>query len=302
VIEAGDWQLADGTRLSAGITNTSRLSSAGFENVAFANSFDAEPTVLSQTQTFTEADYVITRTKGINADGFDLTLQEEEALNGGTHATESIGWLAIDQGNATADGLNLQAGNTANTYTNAPAPVAYNSAFSSEPSLLAKVASFDGPDPSNLRISEQTTSGFTARVDEEQSADNETSHITESLAYIALSGSSGILQGTVYQPPVVFAEYGQLAANQNWQTIALSEAYSDPVVIVSDPSFNGADPVAVRLRNVGTSSFDIRLQEPNYKDGVHVFESLTYLVIEAGDWQLPDGTRLSAGITNTGRL
>ncbi|MCP4827228.1 MAG: hypothetical protein GY892_24395, partial [Shimia sp.] len=56
-------------------------------------------------------------------------------------------------------------------------------------------------DPSNLRISDRTTSGFTARVYEEQSADNETSHTTESLAYLALSGSSGILQGKAFEVP-----------------------------------------------------------------------------------------------------
>ena len=47
-----------------------------------------------------------------------------------------------------------------------------------------------------------------------------------------------------------FAEYGQVAANQTWQTISLTGVYTDPVVIVSDPSSNGGDPVAVRLRNV----------------------------------------------------
>jgi hypothetical protein len=30
-----------------------------------------------------------------------MTMQEEEALNSGSHASETIGWLAIDQGMAT---------------------------------------------------------------------------------------------------------------------------------------------------------------------------------------------------------
>lgn len=74
------------------------------------------------------------------------------------------------------------------------------------------------------------------------------------------------------------------------------------MVIVSDPSVRGLDPAAVRLRNVRPHSFELRLQEPAYLDGTHVSENLSYVVMEAGNWILPDGTRFSAGSTNTNLL
>ena len=198
VMEAGEWELSDGTRLSAGTTSTNKLSSAGFKSLSFSNSFSSAPTVLSQVQTFAGSDWVTTRTKGINTGGFQLTMQEEENLNGGAHASETIGWLAIDSGSATDGITGLQAATTANSHTHTPASVSYSSDFSSPPSLLAKLDSFNGADPANLRINNTSASGFTARVHEEQSSDSELIHTTESLSYLALEDTSGSLIGNIY--------------------------------------------------------------------------------------------------------
>ena len=188
-----DWELSDGTRLSAGTTSSNKLSSTGFESLSFTNSFSSAPTVLSQVQTYADDDWVTTRTKEISTSGFQLTMQEEENLNGREHASETVGWLAIDSGSATDGITGLQAATTGNSYTHTPKAVSYSSAFSAAPSLLAKLDSFDGADTANLRISNLSASGFTARIQEEQSKDSEINHTTESLAYLALEGSSGSL-------------------------------------------------------------------------------------------------------------
>ena len=129
-------------------------------------------------------------------------MQEEEKSNGEKHATETIGWLAIDtaqESSSATDAITgLQAATTGKDYTDSPKAVSYSSTFSSAPSLLAKLSCFDGIDPANLRISNLSTTGFTARVHEEQSADSETNHIPESLSYLALDGSSGDLIGNKY--------------------------------------------------------------------------------------------------------
>ena len=82
-------------------TTTNLLSPQGFETLGFSTPFtDGTPTVLTQIQTFNGPDWAITRTDAITGSGFQLTMQEEEELNGGGHASETIGWLAIDQGSA----------------------------------------------------------------------------------------------------------------------------------------------------------------------------------------------------------
>lgn len=98
-------------------------------------------------------------------------------------------------------------------------------------------------------------------------------------------------------------EYGQVSINHEWETIELDQSYSNPVVIASDPTYNGSDPATVRIKNVENNSFELRLQEPKSEDGKHPFEEdVSYVVIEEGDWKLADDTRLSVGNYNSGKL
>ena len=97
-------------------------------------------------------------------------------------------------------------------------------------------------------------------------------------------------------------EYGTLSLDHNWQTVSFANSYTNPVVIVSDPSFNGGDPGNIRIKNVGASSFEARFQEPNYKDGAHTTEQASYVVVESGEWEMSDNTRFSAGTITSDKL
>jgi hypothetical protein len=60
-------------------------------------------------------------------------------------------------------------------------------------------------------------------------------------------------------------------------------------------SRNGGDPSTVRVRNVTGSRFEFQIDEWDYKDGPHPTETVSYLVLEAGEHTLADGTRIKAG-------
>ncbi len=85
------------------------------------------------------------------------------------------------------------------------------------------------------------------------------------------------------------------------QTVNFNSSYTNPVVIVTDPSFNGGDQGNIRIHNVGSSSFEARFQDPNYKDEDHVIEQASYLVVETVKWEMSYGTRFSA-VTTTNKL
>ena len=53
--------------------------------------------VLSQVQTYIDSAAVVTRQRNVATDGFSVKLQEEQAADG-THATETVGYLAIGAG------------------------------------------------------------------------------------------------------------------------------------------------------------------------------------------------------------
>ena len=103
-------------------------------------------------------------------------------------------------------------------------------------------------------------------------------------------------------PQQAIGEYGTLDLNHQWQTVSLGDTYDNPVVIVSDPTFNGLDPANIRVRHVTGNTFQLRIQEPNYKDNWHVSESISYIVMEAGEWTLADGTQIAAGTHDSSRL
>ena len=195
VVEAGDWELSDGTQISAGTQNSNLLSSQRFETVGISE-FDQTPTLLTQVQTYNGPDWVTTRTKNMTANSFDLTMQEEEALNDGTHATETIGWLAIDQGMGTDGDTVLQGGLTEKTHTHIPETVNFEQAFDETPIVFAKLGSYFGRDPANIRLGSISNSGFEARVHEEQSHDKEINHANEQIAFLALGDSSGLFTGS----------------------------------------------------------------------------------------------------------
>jgi hypothetical protein len=194
VVEAGDWELVDGTRISAGTTTSNRLTSAGFDGVDL-DGFGATPTVLSQVQTFNGSDWVTTRVKGQSASGFNFGLQEEEALNNGSHLNEQIGWLAIDSGVANDGDTLLQGGTTSRSYDHNLGTVSFDADFDSAPSLIAKLGSFYGADSANLRLDAISQTSFGVRVAEEQSLDSELNHTQESVAFLALEGQVGSLSG-----------------------------------------------------------------------------------------------------------
>jgi len=90
-------------------------------------------------------------------------------------------------------------------------------------------------------------------------------------------------------------EVGTVTINHEWKTINLTKTFQNPIVIVGPPTFNGQQPCVIRLRNVESNSFEMRIQEWMYLDGIHLQEDVSYMVLEAGEHFLPDGTMWQVG-------
>lgn len=97
----------------------------------------------------------------------------------------------------------------------------------------------------------------------------------------------------------VIGEVGSSQLNHGLKTVVLSRSYTDPVVLVQPPSFNGAQACVIRLTNVSKDRFTMYIDEAPNLDGAHVPESVSYIVLEAGQWTLNDGTKLEVGKLTT---
>ena len=232
VFEAGTWQLEDGTLLEVGNTDSSGLvdNSAGFETVDFSLEFDSTPVVISQVQTENETDFVRTRQRNTTLNSFDVAMEEEEANEGSGHATETIGYLAIEPGVGESGGFTYYADNTGDAVGSNWSEVDFNGLFDDAPQVLAGISSYDGFDPAGLRSRNLDPTGVNFKVEEEQSVDDELSHTSETVDYLLIEGS-GSLSATPIDP---------LSAND---AIPIAEAISDKERLISqfeDPLFEVA--------------------------------------------------------------
>ncbi len=105
---------------------------------------------------------------------------------------------------------------------------------------------------------------------------------------------------TTPEGPVI-GEIGTVTGvTHEWVQINLINTYTNPVVICEIPSFNGGAPIVPRLRNIGSGSFELRVQEPiPCLNDLHPGETMGYMVVEAGRYLLPDGGEMEAGLITT---
>jgi len=230
------------------------------------------PVVVAQVQTFNGPETVVDRICGVYPHGMHIAMQEQEASDG-VHAVEEIGYIALTRGADNLFGIPCEAGVTPVLVTHKPYTIA-------------------------------TALGHgNVRVQEEPSRDAETLHVPEQVGYIGLAGhppwvadiqtchgtDTANLRCRVYAGALAM-EHGVALINHQWQTMSLANLYQHPVIIAGPAACNGADPGVVRIRNVTSTSFQVRFQEWDYLDGWHALEQVHWFALERGVWDVEPGT------------
>jgi len=94
---------------------------------------------------------------------------------------------------------------------------------------------------------------------------------------------------------------GEFEANDEWVRVDFTQEFIDPIVVANPLSNNGGQPAVIRVRNVDSSGFEARVQEWPYLDKSHATEIVSYLVVERGMHQLPNGTWIEAEEAEVGK-
>ena len=295
-LEAGNDSISQTFLLEVGTFDTNKVTTEGFETVNFGANFSQNPLVFSKVQTYNDTDFVRTRQQNTTTGGFQIALEEEEALNQTGHGTETIGWLAIESG---SNDYYLEAGNTGNTISHQFQTLNLNTTFNQTPRILSNIATYNGSDPSGLRLKNLNTDGVELKVDEEQSKDSETWHATEEVNYLAFNGT----EGSDFIRDVfgnVVGEMGTIQLNEQSKNIDLLFDYVNPVVFARVNSYVGSQPVAVRIQDIQSDNFTAFLEEPEYLDGQHWDETVDYFVFEKGEWLISQFADFDVLIGGTG--
>jgi len=148
-----------------------------------------------------------------------------------------------------------------------------------DPVVVATPVSYDGADPSVIRIKSVTSTSFDIRIEEYESDDG--SHTTEDVSYLVIEKGNHTLGGG----QKVVAE--EVAVDHNWLLVdtsaALFPAGDTPVIIASVVSDNDHNTVTTRLKLVDDNSFEVRLQE-ELNANTHGSETVAYIGLEKGDY------------------
>ena len=152
VLEEGRHVLPDGTIWEVG---TASVSGSGFSTINFSQAFAGTPKLFVTSQTVNELTPAVVRARNLSAGSVQLRMREDEATRGTGHVAETVGYLAIY---SPTDGGDIQG----NAYTTQSLNATHNA------------ASLDG----NINLF----------VEEEQSANSELNHITESIDALQFGG------------------------------------------------------------------------------------------------------------------
>ena len=71
--------------------------------------------------------------------------------------------------------------------------------------------------------------------------------------------------------------------NGEWKRVSYTKPFFEPpIVVASTLTYNGEQPAHVRLRNVTSTSFECKVEEWDYEDGIHAPENIHFLVMAPG--------------------
>ena len=176
--------------------------------------------------------------------------------------------------------------------------ISFDSDVSPDPVVLAGVQTFNGDDPVGVRMRDLGDGNAEVFVEEEESANSETSHAEERVGFFATDEGTIVDENASPVGEAGVVATGQAGASE-WHTVRLDGTYSDPVVSIRLLSYNGNDPSHLRVRNVGSNSFKFRIEEWGYLNQAHTDEDVGYVVLEEGTHRLRDGTELDVGTIDT---
>lgn len=125
--------------------------------------------------------------------------------------------------------------------------------------------------------------------------------IVAALVALALVVMSQPSQATAYRIEAGSVDLAQTLNGQTtFEAVTFAQAYATAPIVIAMPTDAGADPTALRIRNVTTTGFEIAQVEPLNRDGQHAaMPDVSYLVMQAGTAVLPDGTIIEAGFHST---
>jgi len=90
-------------------------------------------------------------------------------------------------------------------------------------------------------------------------------------------------------------ESGEVDVDRQWTRVGFRKAFVDPIVVAKARGDRQAHPAVVGIRGVDAQGFEVQLRSSGDGETPHPAETIGYLVIERGEYVLPNGIQLEVG-------
>ncbi|MFQ5492919.1 MAG: S8 family serine peptidase [Candidatus Dojkabacteria bacterium] len=148
-------------------------------------------------------------------------------------------------------------------------PISFQKTYSDPPIVFAEVSSENGTNKIFADIRNVTSAGFEVRIEENTMSGWNGIHGNEDISWYAVQSNTGA------------EKVGESVINTDWVSIDFLTSFASiPELFVMVQSENGGNIVYADVRNVSTTGFDVRLEEPVGWNGLHSDESVGWIAFE----------------------
>jgi VCBS repeat-containing protein len=237
----------------------------------------ALPVVIARIVSKNDAAPCVVRIDSVTGTGFDLRLQEYEYLDN-IHPVEQVAYIVMEAGHYTlADGTQLEAGSMTVRETSDYDRIGFSKQFSTAPVVIGTVAGVNDEDAVTARIRTIDQNGFDCKLQEEELT--KTSHLPETVNYLAWEPSSGVDNGIRYE----VATTGN-SVTHAVTTVEFAGSFSQaPLVYTDMQTTDGGDSSTLRTLQVSSLDLQVTVEEEQSKDSEisHTSEDAGFIAILA---------------------
>ena len=237
------------------------------------------------------------RVRNVTPTGFEIHVEEWNYLNS-NHAPETVGYVVLERGRHTVDGVQVEANSVQNNWTTF-GTVTFMSAFPVAPVVLTSVVTTNEATTVTTQLRNITTTAFRLRMQEQER--NTQSHAAETINYIAWQPSVGVyndLHFEVQRTPQVMTN--------TFRTVQFTAPFMNmPIFLAAMQTTADVDPTVVRWGSRNFFGVDVQMQEEKSSSSniVHSAEIVGYLAFASSDGAADtdsDGLTNEAEITQYG--
>lgn len=221
---------------------------------------------------------IIDQTVDGNGDttAFTFIIEEWEYHDGPHGATETINWLAIEEGVHTLpDGRTIEASTStvSSSGQNTGGSATFTAGFTDPPVVLTSVMSENDTttvdsDPNNI-----TASGFDLTLQEEEAQDGV--HAAETIGWIAIEAGGDTTSGTADT---------QGGVDEAVDVLGLGATFTNSVVLVETQTINGGDTATVVIDSQSNTTVGVFIEEEQSANSEvnHINETVGIVAFEDG--------------------